>query len=295
MAHRGRRSLPQAAALALLAAACRTPREAGPAPLASTTSPSAPSVTAPQPSIVGEPRLPPPPPELDVTSNFVTLAVAGFRDAVVSVPKRKNRAASVMVALHGNFDRPEWQCETWRRMSDAETWIVCPRGIPRRDAPPSLDRWEWGSLASTKTEISASLAALRARFPEHVDGRSRLVLIGFSLGAILGARMLADPELAIESAVLIEGGYEGWTKAAAERAADAGLGGVLFACGQTACRNAVRRVSPLLERAGIVPVVVEDLKAGHDYSGSLADQVRARFWQFRRDSAERAASRAPAR
>jgi dienelactone hydrolase len=242
------------------------------------------SVAAPLSSSSGEFQVPSPLPPLDVTTDFVTLPVSGFRDAVVAVPTTKNRSKSVVVALHGNFDRPEWQCETWRRVTQGSFWIVCPRGIPRRDAPRALDRWEWGSLANTKAEILASLSALRARFPEHVDRRKSLVLIGFSLGAILGIRFIADQDLAIRSAVFIEGGYQGWTKASAAAAANEGFGGVLFACGQTECRNAVRHSGPLLEKAGLRSALVEDLKAGHDYGGVLAELIQKQFWQFQRDT-----------
>ena len=300
MARRGRRAFWQGAALALLvlAASCRTTREAGPAPLVSASGRGAPSVAAPSlasPSSQAELGLPPALPALDLGSDFVTLAVPGFREALVSVPALQQQPPSVIVALHGNFDRPEWQCETWRRVTKASPWIVCPRGIPRRDAPKALDRWEWSSLAATKAEILASLGALQTRFPDHVDRHRRPVLIGFSLGAILGARLLGDPDLGVQSAVLIEGGYQGWTKAAAERANHAGLDGVLFAYGQTECRNAVRRLGPVLERAGLRFVAVEDVKAGHDYSGALADKIREQLPQFLRDSADRAASPVPFR
>ncbi|MEO8321460.1 MAG: hypothetical protein ABI561_24420, partial [Bradyrhizobium sp.] len=76
--------------------------------------------------------------------------------------------------------------------------------------PKSLDRWEWGSVAKTKSELMAALTALRARYPDHAQ-RGPVVFTGFSLGAILGARLVQDPELNVAAAVLIEGGYQGWT------------------------------------------------------------------------------------
>jgi dienelactone hydrolase len=206
---------------------------------------------------------------LDVTTDFVTLPVSGFRDAVVAVPTTKNRPKSVVVALHGNFDRPEWQCEVWRRITRGDAFVLCPRGIPRTDVPKELDRWEWGSVARTKSEILAAVAALRGRFPDHAR-RGQVIFTGFSLGAILGARLIQDPDLDIGAAVLIEGGYQGWTRAKA-KALTPRLGRLLFACGQTECRNAYRyQLEQLFRAAGLSSSMVADVKAGHTYDDPLA-------------------------
>jgi pimeloyl-ACP methyl ester carboxylesterase len=213
-----------------------------------------------------------------VHAPFVELDVPGFRAATVAVPDAPVSPRAVIVALHGNFDRPEWQCQTWRPVTHGRYWIVCPRGIPRRDAPRSLDRWEWGSLAQTKAEILAALAALRRSFQDYVEP-TEIVLIGFSLGAILGGRLLKDADLGIASAVLIEGGYTGFSRQDVRSMSRLGLRGVLFACGQAPCRNALRGVGPLFEREQIFVASVADLHAGHDY-GALAGLIEARFHEL---------------
>jgi pimeloyl-ACP methyl ester carboxylesterase len=205
----------------------------------------------------------------------VQLEVPGFRRATIAVPETPAEPRAVIVALHGNFDRPEWQCQTWRPVTDARYWIVCPRGIPRRDAPRSLDRWEWGTLAQTKAEILAALGALRQTFHDYVQP-TELVLIGFSLGAILGVRLLEDPDLGIGAAVLIEGGYSGVTREGVHAMSRHGLRGVLFACGQSPCRSALRTIRPLFTGEQIFVASVEDLRAGHDYT-ALAGLIEARF------------------
>jgi len=261
---------------------CRSSPHAAPPPVVSTRS----SSTAPGPSaspqaaaneaVRSAPALPP----LPVQGPFVQLDVPGFRAATVAVPDTRVDRRPVIVALHGNFDRPEWQCQTWRPVTHARYWIACPRGIPRRDAPRSLDRWEWGSLAQTKAEILATLAALRRSFDGYVEP-AEIVLIGFSLGAIFGVRLLKDADLGIASAVLIEGGYSGLTREDARAMSRLGLRGVLFACGQSPCRNALRGVRPLFEREQIFVTSVEDLHAGHDYS-ALASLIEARFTELER-------------
>lgn len=225
----------------------------------------------PLPKVPSSPALVP----LTAPSPFVTLPVPGFRDAVVSVPLGATEPRIVAVALHGNFDRPEWQCQVWRQITQAEVFVLCPRGIPRTDVSKQEDRWEWGSVAKTKAELVAALGALRERFGSHIRS-GPIVFTGFSLGAILGARMLQDPELGIGAAVLTEGGYAGWTSAKAKTAASS-LSGVLFACGQTDCRNKLRQSLPMFEKAGLKVTLVAEVKAGHTYDGPVADAIQAEW------------------
>lgn len=209
---------------------------------------------------------------------YIALAVPGFRDAVVAVPlgATSARPLAVVLALHGNFDRPEWQCEVWRRITQGKVFVLCPRGIPRRDVPKNLDRWEWGSVAKTKSEIVAAVAALRAQFPLHVRP-GPLVFTGFSLGAILGARLIQDPDLDIGAAVLVEGGYQGWTLAKV-KAMKPRLARLLFACGQTECRNAYRyQLERLFQAAELPSSMVGDIKAGHTYDDPVAALVQAEW------------------
>lgn len=230
---------------------------------------ASPAAPAPATAAASTPTLAP----LLEPTPLVSLAVPGFRDAVVSVPLGASSSRVVALALHGNFDRPEWQCEVWRRITRGEVFVLCPRGVPRRDVPKELDRWEWGSVAKTKSEISAALAALRARYPDYVKA-GPIVFTGFSLGAILGARLVQDPEVNVGAAVFIEGGYQGWTVGKA-RALKPRLRRLLFACGQTECRNAYRfQLQHLFEAAGVPSSLVADVKAGHTYDDPVAALVQ---------------------
>lgn len=262
MAARGRLTFFTAAALTLLGCRSRpepVPVRAEPAGVVAVSAAPAPSQLPP---LTGAP--------------VVTLPVPGFGDAVVSVPTGAPTPRPIVLALHGNFDRPEWQCEVWRRITRGEVFVLCPRGVPRRDVPKEMDRWEWSSLAKTKAELVAAITALRARYPEHVR-RGPLVFTGFSLGAILGASLIQDPALDVGAAVLVEGGYRGWTAAKAKAVAPR-VRRLLFACGQTDCRNAYRyQLGPLFERAGLSSSVVADVKAGHTYDDPLAALVQAEW------------------
>jgi hypothetical protein len=265
--------------LALLAA-CHgaSPRPHGESGAASVPQPPAgaapaTAVTLARPS--SEPETSGPAP-LSAANELAVLAVPGFRDAVVSLPLGATSPRPIALALHGNFDRPEWQCEVWRRITRGQVFVLCPRGIPRSDVPKDLDRWEWGSLAKTKSELVAALAALRARYPEHVKS-GPVIFTGFSLGAILGARLIQDPELDIGAAVLTEGGYQGWSLAKV-KSLKPRLRRVLFACGQSECRNAYRyQLEGLFQRGELPAGVVADVKAGHTYDDPVAALIAAEW------------------
>lgn len=278
MVVRRRHALCAVATLALQA--CRS--QPAPAPPASASVPPAVTpVASPAPSAapaLPSPTSPPSPPGLTplVSAGLVTLAVPGYGEAVVSVPVGASERRPVALALHGNFDRPEWQCDVWRRITQGRVFVLCPRGVPRRDVPREMDRWEWSSLAKTKAELLAALAALRSRYADYVQ-EGPIVFTGFSLGAILGVALIQDQELNVGSAVLVEGGYRGWT-AAKVRGMKPRLRRVLFACGQTDCRNAYRyQLAGLFERAGIASSVVADVKAGHTYDEPVAGLIQAEW------------------
>ena len=264
-----------AALLALLLPSCRSPREPREhaADALSSKAPTPASVESP-PAATDVP--PPPPPGLEplkAEAPLVDLPVEGFRDAVVSLPLGAKEKRPVMVALHGNYDRPEWQCEVWREITKGHPFILCPRGIPRAGAPKSEDRWEYGGLKKTEEELLAGLQALEKRFDAHVD-RGPVLFTGFSLGAILGRHLLVKHAERFPWAVLTEGGYEGWSHSFAKRYRDAGGKRVLFACGQYACKAASKSAVRVLEKQELPARVADGGNIGHTYDGRVARAIQ---------------------
>lgn len=281
------RTLSSALALGTLAlGACRsTPTDSARTPAPSVAQP-APSnaeppssaeptaeTAAPAPS-AATPELP----ALAAEAELVPLPVPGYGDAVVSLPLGATTRRPIVVALHGNFDRPEWQCQVWREITRGFPFVLCPRGIPRRDVPKSMDRWEFASLAKTDQELDAAIAALEARFGSHVAPGS-ILFTGFSLGAILGVGILEKRPERHRLAVLIEGGYSGWSIGAARKFAEGGGARVLFACGQSACLVKTKEARRVLEQAGVEVRTVGGAKAGHTYDGPVAEAV-AGEWEW---------------
>jgi hypothetical protein len=254
------------------------PRLATLAPVASST-PSSSDASAPTPTTPAEPKLLP----LAGVTEIVPLVVAEHRDAVVSVPIGATEARPVVLALHGNYDRPEWQCEVWREVTKGYPFILCPRGVSRREAPPGLDRWTFGKPADVKREIDAALAALQVRFGDYI-APGPIIYVGFSLGAILGVGLVAEDADRFPRAVLVEGGQGGWSEARAKTYAAAGGKRVLFACGQRSCQTGSKGPEKLLGRLGVETKSVFGGDVGHVYDGRVADEVaRALPWLVRDD------------
>jgi hypothetical protein len=204
------------------------------------------------------------------------LPVEGFGTAVVSVPLGATAPRPIVVALHGNYDRPEWQCEVWREITEGFPWVVCPRGIPRSDAPKSADRWTFAGVSRFEVELFAGLSALGAAHERYVDA-DRPIFAGFSLGAILGVHLLKKKDSPFERAVLIEGGYKGWGVAGARAFAERGGQKLLFGCGQTACVHAGRQVKRLFAQHPASVEVVSGGNAGHTYAAEVQSAVAERW------------------
>jgi hypothetical protein len=204
--------------------------------------------------------------------------VEGFGAATVAVPLGAREPRPVVLALHGNYDRPEWQCEVWRGIVGPRPWVLCPRGVPRGDAPKGADRWTFTTAQRLTDEVAAALLALGRAYPEHSD-TTQPVLTGFSLGAILGVQLLAAKTEAARyrAAVLVEGGYEGWHRARAKGFVAQGGRRILFACGQSACQHASKQAVRVLGTLEIESDVVFGGNIGHTYDGSVAESIRSRW------------------
>lgn len=213
-------------------------------------------------------------PPLRSTGRLVSLAVPGFADAVVSVPVGARRARPVMIAVHGNYDSPDFQCGQWRSMVGDRGFILCPRGVARSDSPgPDDIRYTYeGKFAA---ELDAAIAALRERFGAHVDP-GPMSYIAFSLGAILARGYVMRAPSRFDRLILIEGGGSGWDARALSKA---GMTHMLWACGQAPCADTARVSAAAFERASIPSKVVYAKGAGHTYGGPVAELIRAE-WEW---------------
>ncbi|AUX39377.1 uncharacterized protein SOCE26_007660 [Sorangium cellulosum] len=261
------------------------PPSAAPAPALEIAAPAADGGAPPAAPLADAAAPPAGPAPLRADAPLVELPVEGFASAVVSVPIGATARRPVLIASHGNYDRPEWQCEVWRGIAGDGVFILCPRGVARRDSPTASDvRFTYESNARLEQELDAGLAALRARFPEHMDPGPALYT-GFSLGAIMGSAIAARRAALFPRLVLVEGGHDKWTPGAAKAFAEGGGQRVLFVCAQAGCGAAAASAAKRLEKAGVLTRVVRSQEAGHRYDGPVAEETkRALGWAVEGDA-----------
>ena len=207
-----------------------------------------------------------PPP---LRGELVELEVAGFGNAVVSLPTGTRRPRPVVIAAHGNYDTPASQCRSWRRLLASRAFVLCPRGVERLDSPSADDiRYTFDGREQLEREVLAGLEALEAIVKGYL-APGPVLWTGFSLGAILGAKIAARHPKRFPYLILTEGGHDAWTAARSKQFASGGGRAVAWICGSKGCelaaKNAARRVKAAGSKVfvGLVP------KRGHVYGGQL--------------------------
>jgi len=242
----------------------RVPRSSSPVAASSLAPPVASSAVA-----LAIPR------PLEGPAAMVDLAVPGYPAAVVSLPLGATSRRPIVVATHGNYDRPEWQCGVWRDIIGDHAFVLCPRGIARPDSPgPDDVRFTYENNVALEKELDAGLEALAKAYPDHVD-RGPIVYTGFSLGAIQGVTMAGRKPLRARRMVLVEGGHASW-KPDVVKAFSAGpeSARVLFVCSQPHCEKDAQWAASRLRDAKVDTKIVKVKNVGHRYDGPVADATR---------------------
>jgi pimeloyl-ACP methyl ester carboxylesterase len=233
-------------------------------------------------------------PPLAAPSPITAVSAPGFGDAVVMLPIGATKPLPVMVAVLGIGDTPEEQCAVWRELIAKRAFVLCPRGLPhfvRPGAPEQADDKpgeEPDAASDVKPvqvgfyepdvtrldkELTAALAALKARFPQYVVD-NELVYAGFSRGAFLGAELAAKRPDRYKRVVLIEGGQSPWTDETANAFVKGGGKKVLFACGQQSCVDDSLTASGTLGRHKIETKTVFGQGEGHGYKKAVKEEVK---------------------
>jgi predicted esterase len=200
-----------------------------------------------------------------------TLPMPAGHDAVVSVPLGAREARPVMIGMHGAGDRPEWACGGYRAATDAFPFIVCPRGVPHGSSEP--EKFDSPGPARIAQDVGLAMQSLRARFGSYV-APGPLLYAGFSLGAIHGAKVVADEPTTFPTALFIEGGYKEIDLALARRYANNGGKRVMLACGQTACPALFAGAERALSTAGIEVQLVNAHTGRHNLDGPMMHALR---------------------
>lgn len=221
-------------------------------------------------------------PPLTAEDPYWHVPVDGFGDAVVWLPLGTTTQRPLVIATHGNYDRPEWVCERWSYIVP-DAFVVCPRGMPRSTDSGHTQRYHHRSRRYLDEELDALMPVVMARFGDRIAPGSTLYT-GFSQGAIFGQRFIVREPARFSHAVLASGGDE-WSQSDAEAFAAGGGEAVLFVCGQAECARNSERAAERLRELGVRADVIHHSGAGHTYDADMVRDTIARLpWLFEGDA-----------
>jgi hypothetical protein len=231
---------------------------------------------------------------LSAPSWLVDLEVPGFEKASAAVPLGATEPRPVVIALHGDADRPEWQCGTWAGIAKSHPFVLCPRGVLRKDVKADPERYGWGTVEETERELRASLRALKSRFGKHVASGS-VVIAAFGAGVKPAAWVVRQEPAFFARVVFIGVGSDDWSPGYAGLFA-AGQGRrMLFVCSDPACDGDAERYLMMSRGAGIDAKLVNAGDFGRQLDRRVASALSAEFtWLVEDDPRYPAAKTAPA-
>ncbi len=217
-----------------------------------------------------------------ISDRFISLELEEGGPAVAYVPIGATSPRPVIVATHGNYDRPEWRCENWGYILP-DTFVICPRGHrTRTSSRDGAQRYRYENYRTLLDEADAALALLQERFPGYIDPDA-MMYVGFSQGAVMGRHVMRRYPERFPYAVLQEGGYD-WSREQVADFADGGGRRVLFVCGQSDCNRRAERTARRMNRRGVETSIIYHERAGHTYNEPMInDTIELLPWLFEGD------------
>jgi hypothetical protein len=167
---------------------------------------------------------------LKASAWLVDLDVPGFGKAALAVPLGAKSPRSIVIALHGSADRPEWACAALRSIAGPAPFVLCPRGVSRADFTGSDPRYTFGTADATARELRAALGELKRRFGVYV-APGPVVFSGYELGADHAAFIASQEPSFFSRLLLIQPSPASWSSSQAALFGRAGGQRVLFAFG----------------------------------------------------------------
>lgn len=199
--------------------------------------------------------------------------VGGGRFAYVTPATGAREKRPVVLAIHGAVDDPGLMCGAWRLVTDVYPFVVCPAGTPIGADGPNR-KYVWGSTDQIEQRAMEALAAVEAKYPDHIVKGAPVLYTAFSQGATMAAPLLVKNAKRFPRAVLTEGGHRAFEPAGL--AASYGRAGgerVLFTCSQGGCAGFFELSRAALERSKVEAKVVFSGPHGHSMPPPVRQSV----------------------
>lgn len=200
-----------------------------------------------------------------------SLTLEGGGTALVTPPLGARSPRPIIVAIHGAGSNPGVICGTWRLIADVYPFVVCPRG-----GVAGADR-SWASPDEVDRRSIQAIAAVRARYGDHVDPDTPVIYAAFSQGAYLAGRVLRDHPEIFSRAVLTEGGQSVFEEHALVRAWSTDAHRVLLTCSQPGCAAHLEPSKRALTNAGVEVAIDFPGPWGHSMPPAVREAIHARL------------------
>jgi hypothetical protein len=199
---------------------------------------------------------------LAASSWLATLEAEAVTPARVALPLGAKSPRPLLVALHGDDDRPEWTCGSYHHVTAARAFVLCPSGVPRGE------RFTLGTTPATRSELRALLPALKTRYAPYLAKGSVIL-------AALGPSVAQAVDIALEEPsffsrlLLVDGAVDRFTTGVVQRFATAGGKSVWLVCSTgSACEADAADRLQALERAGVETRLLKPDR-GHGLDGEI--------------------------
>ncbi|HWA74464.1 MAG TPA: hypothetical protein VG937_19095 [Polyangiaceae bacterium] len=209
-------------------------------------------------------------PPLAASSWLVPVEVPGFGPARVAVPLGAKTPKPLLIALHGDHDRPEWTCGSYRHVVGSRAFILCPEGAARPDRDFTL-----GPSDDTSTELRKALPALKSRFKAYLSP-GPVVLAGLGPSVDQAIELALKEPSFFSLLLLVDGSTKRFTLPAATRFGSAGGKRVLVVCSAGACESDVEQRLRALAPGGVATRIVR-VERGHGLDAEVVARLRSEF------------------
>ena len=174
----------------------------------------------------------------------MSVEVPDHAPALLAVPLGAKSPRPLLIALHGDNDRPEWTCGSYRHIAP-RAFILCPTGIAR------ADRFTLRDTPTTRGELRALLPAIKARFGPHL-AKGSVVLAGIGPSVQQAIQIALEEPAFFSRLVLVDGALDELTRGRVQRFATAGGKAVLAVCTPASgCRAGAVDRQRVFEHAGV--------------------------------------------